>query len=158
MKKAAFLLLCLIATIGLYAQDKKIAFKSATASSYQSGEEVSKAIDGKPGTIWHSSWGATSFPVTLTVTLSEEAHIDYLRYTPRQDGNVNGNWENVTVEYCATTGGSSDQTEPKNGLTAATAAASSASAGQAPSTPAASSEPNRPIFFISPLLSHKCLA
>ena len=107
MKKAAFLLLCLIATIGLYAQDKKIAFKSATASSYQSGEEVSKAIDGKPGTIWHSSWGATSFPVTLTVTLSEEAHIDYLRYTPRQDGNVNGNWESVTVEYCATTGGNS---------------------------------------------------
>lgn len=103
MKKILLLLVCLIATVGLSAQDKKVAFKSATASSYQSGEEVSKAIDGKPGTIWHSSWYSTSFPVTLTVTLSEESHIDYLRYTPRQDGNVNGNWENVTVEYTATT-------------------------------------------------------
>ena len=103
MKKILLLLVCLIATVGLSAQDKKVAFKSATASSYQSGEEASKAIDGKPGTIWHSSWYSTSFPVTLTVTLSEESHIDYLRYTPRQDGNVNGNWENVIVEYTATT-------------------------------------------------------
>ena len=93
----------MISAIAVSAQDKKISFKSATATSYQSGEEVSKAIDGKPGTIWHSSWYSTSFPVTLTVTLSEESHIDYLRYTPRQDGNVNGNWENVTVEYTATT-------------------------------------------------------
>ena len=103
MKKALFLLLCLIATAGLSAQDKKVALKSATASSYQSGEEVSKAIDGKPGTIWHSSWSSTTFPVTLTVTLSEVSHIDYLRYTPRQDGNVNGNWNSVTVQYAATT-------------------------------------------------------
>ncbi len=103
MKKALFLLLCLIATTGISAQDKKIEFKSATATSYQSGEEVSKSIDGKTGTIWHSSWYSTTFPVTLTVTLAEESHIDYLRYIPRQDGNVNGNWESVTVEYTSTT-------------------------------------------------------
>ncbi|MBR5511492.1 MAG: M60 family metallopeptidase [Bacteroidaceae bacterium] len=102
MRKTLFLLLCLI-TATLSAQDKKIAIKSASASSYQSGEDTYKAVDGDKGTIWHSSWSATSFPVTLTVTLSEVSHIDYLRYTPRQDGNVNGNWDEVTLSYAETT-------------------------------------------------------
>ena len=97
------MLLCLVATMAINAQHKKVAIKSATASSYQNGEETSKGIDGNKGTIWHSSWGATTFPVTYTVTLSEVSHIDYLRYTPRQDGNVNGNWDDVSVAYTQTT-------------------------------------------------------
>ena len=99
MKKTLILLFCLVAAMGLSAQDRKISFASATASSYQPGEDVKYAIDGKTNTIWHTSWGSTTFPVTLTVTLTETSHIDYLRYTPRQDGNVNGHWQEVKLAY-----------------------------------------------------------
>lgn len=107
MKKALLLLFCLTAAIGLTAQDRKINIASATASSYQPGEDTKYAIDGKTGTIWHTSWGATNFPVTLTVTLAETTHIDYLRYIPRQDGNVNGHWQEVALSYSATTSSNS---------------------------------------------------
>lgn len=105
MKKIVLLLFCFIIAIGLTAQDRKIEIKSATASSYQPGEDIVKAIDGKTGTIWHTSWNATSFPVTYTLTLTEATHIDYLRYIPRQDGGSNGNWNDVAVSYCTTTTG-----------------------------------------------------
>ena len=94
--------------LGATAQDKVVALSSATASSYQPGNEAAQAIDGSTGSIWHSSWGATptTFPVTFTVTLKEPSLVDYVRYTPRQDGNNNGNWDQVYVAYCPTTTGS----------------------------------------------------
>ena len=93
--------------LGATAQDKVVALSSATASSYQSGEGAERAIDGSTNTIWHSSWGATptTFPVTFTVTLKEPSLVDYVRYIPRQDGNSNGNWDQVYVAYCPTTTG-----------------------------------------------------
>ncbi len=91
--------------VGLCAQDKKVEIKSISASSYQNGENASYAIDGKTGTIWHSAWNGTQFPVTVTITFAEVSHVDYLRYIPRQDGNVNGNWDNVTVAYSETAAG-----------------------------------------------------
>ena len=93
--------------LGATAQDKVVALSSATASSYQSGEGADRAIDGSTNTIWHSSWGATptTFPVTFTVTLKEPSLVDYVRYIPRQDGNSNGNWDQVYVAYCPTTTG-----------------------------------------------------
>ena len=98
MKKATFLLfVSLMLAFGATAQDKVVALSKATASSYQSGNEAAQAIDGSTSTIWHSSWGSTptTFPVTLTITLKEESLVDYVRYIPRQDGNVNGNWDQV---------------------------------------------------------------
>ena len=109
MKKTAFLLLAsLMLALGATAQDKAVALSSATASSYQPGNEAALAIDGNTGSIWHSSWGATptTFPVTFTVTLKEPSLVDYVRYIPRQDGNNNGNWDQVYVAYCPTTTGS----------------------------------------------------
>ena len=47
MKKIVLLLFCFIIAIGLTAQDRKIEIKSATASSYQPGEDIVKAIDSK---------------------------------------------------------------------------------------------------------------
>ena len=90
------------------AQDKAVGISSATASSYQPGNEAALAIDGDANTIWHSSWGATptTFPVKFTITLKEDSHVDYVRYIPRQDGNTNGNWNQVYVAYCPTTTGS----------------------------------------------------
>ena len=102
MKKSFFLLLCMFLAIVADAQVlKKVSIKSASASSENStSENAAKAIDGKYDTFWYSVWsgGQTAFPVTFTITMSEEVHLDVVRYVPRQ-GNSNGNWGNVEVLY-----------------------------------------------------------
>ena len=107
MKKVLFIICCMLAVLDVNAQDKKIAIASATATSTEPGNEATKAIDGKTNTIWHSAYSneATKFPVKFTITLKEATHVDYVRYTPRQDGNTNGNWNVVHVAYCSTTTG-----------------------------------------------------
>lgn len=79
--------------------DEEITISSGTASASQSGEGVEYSYDGDTSTYWHSPWYSTSFPVTLTYTFSEASHIDYMVYIPRQDGNTNGNWGEITVSY-----------------------------------------------------------
>ncbi len=78
--------------------DVKHAIQSATASSQQSGEEISKSYDNDPSTIYHSSWSGASLPITLTYTLKEAAHVDYALYTTRPSGS-NGNFGEVKVLY-----------------------------------------------------------
>ena len=109
MKKTILLLFFLTCIFGAVAQDKVVKISSATASCYQPGNEVSLAIDGNTGTFWHSPWGSTptTFPVTFTIKFKEATHVDYVRYTPRQDGNTNGNWDQVYVAYSPTTTGNS---------------------------------------------------
>ncbi len=107
MKKLFLLITCVIACLTMNAQDKKVPISKAIATSEESGEDASKAIDGTTSTIWHSNWSGagTQLPVTFTIVLEEVAHVDYVRYTPRQDGNSNGNWDEVYVAYCPTTTG-----------------------------------------------------
>ena len=107
MKKTFFLMLALIAYLGANAQDKKIPIASATASSYEPGNEAENVIDGKTSTIWVNSYSnaAASWPVTLTITLEEATHVDYVRYIPRQDIYDDGNWNKVYISYCPTTTG-----------------------------------------------------
>lgn len=109
MRKFLLLVAGLVMTMGMQAQDKKIPVSSATASSVQSGDDnaVSNAYDGSMSTIWHSTWSNTQFPVTFVLKFKEPAEVDYVRYTPRQDGNVNGNWREVEVAYSSSTSGSS---------------------------------------------------
>lgn len=79
--------------------DTKLKIASGTASSTQSGNEITKAFDDDASTIWHSNWSSGgSFPFTVTFTLSEAAHVDYMLYTPRSDSE-NGRWGNITVSY-----------------------------------------------------------
>ena len=106
MKKTLLILCCLLAGLNVNAQDTKVAIKSATASSIESNYGPEKAIDGDPNTFWHSSYtsSATKFPVTFTITLNEETHVDFVRYIPRKGGS-NGNWNVVYVAYCPTTTG-----------------------------------------------------
>lgn len=99
MRRIACMLIGLVLALGMYAQDKKVTIKDISVSSSQNGENAEYAIDGKTNTIWHSAWNGTKFPVTVTITFAEVSHVDYLRYIPRQDGNSNGNWNNVTVSY-----------------------------------------------------------
>ena len=107
MKKFFLLTACLIACLGLNAQETKVAIASATATSYQNGEDASRAIDGKTSTLWHSSYQGTSFPVTFTLAFENSTYVDYVRYVPRVDGSTNGHWNEVTVAYCSTKTGSS---------------------------------------------------
>ena len=68
------------------------------ASSFQPGENIERSFDGNVNTLYHSSWSATTFPVTLNYRLDGETRIDYLRYSPRNFG-TNGNFGNVEIHY-----------------------------------------------------------
>lgn len=89
------------------AQDKLLKIGTVTCSQAQGSNPVSYCFDNNTNTFWHSPWGGTSttFPVTLNITMDDACHIDYVRYIPRQDGNSNGNWNQVTVSYRTTQGG-----------------------------------------------------
>lgn len=88
--------------------DYKLTVSSATASQYNSGEGIELTIDGDYSTYYHSPWssGTTSFPITLTYTLEDYPDVDYMVYTPRQDGNTNGNFEEIEVSYRTSSSGS----------------------------------------------------
>ena len=81
--------------------DKKITVKSASANQSMGGYGIENTYDGSTNTFYHSPWGstATTFPVVLTYRLTTPNHLNYAVYTPRQDGNWNGNWGKVDVEY-----------------------------------------------------------
>ena len=72
---------------------------ASTASAAQSGEGIGMSLDGDMQTIYHSPYGATSFPVVLTYVLKEASHVDYAVYHPRISGGSNGNFGKVVVEY-----------------------------------------------------------
>lgn len=60
---------------------------SATATSNQSGEDASKAVDGSITTMWHTPWsGEATLPQSITVNLGGSYDVSSLRITPRQSG------------------------------------------------------------------------
>lgn len=71
----------------------------SSASNFQPGNDIEKSFDGDLNTLYHSSWNATSFPISLIYGFDGQTPIDYLKYTPRQDGNVNGNFGNIKISY-----------------------------------------------------------
>lgn len=79
--------------------DEKIEIKSGTASSSQPGQGIENTYDGNSETIWHSPWGGGSFPFEISYTFKEASHVDYLSYSPRTEGNSNGNFGEITVYY-----------------------------------------------------------
>lgn len=80
--------------------DTYLSIASGTASSSQGGEGIEKSFDGDFSTLYHSPYGSQGqFPITLTYQLRTPSHVDYAVYTPRQDGNPNGNFQVVDVSY-----------------------------------------------------------
>ncbi|RTZ46468.1 hypothetical protein EJ377_19885 [Chryseobacterium arthrosphaerae] len=71
----------------------------STASSFQPGYDIDKSFDGDLNTLYHSNWSTTSFPVSLIYEFNGQTPINYLKYIPRQDGNVNGNFGNIKISY-----------------------------------------------------------
>ncbi|ASW76231.1 hypothetical protein CJF12_19450 [Chryseobacterium piperi] len=73
----------------------------SSASSFQPGENIEKSFDGDITTLYHSDWNGTAaiFPVSLVYRFDGQTPINYLKYTPRQDGGANGNFGNVKISY-----------------------------------------------------------
>lgn len=76
----------------------QISINGSFASSFQPGENIERSFDGDFNTLYHSSWSATTFPVTLNYRLDGETPIDYLVYYPRSTG-VNGFFGHVEIYY-----------------------------------------------------------
>ncbi|OAB46853.1 discoidin domain-containing protein [Paenibacillus antarcticus] len=58
----------------------------ATAVSFQSGAEASKAIDGDISSTWHTKWdGSDKLPQSIIVDLGSAHKINQFRYAPRTD-------------------------------------------------------------------------
>jgi hypothetical protein len=82
---------------------------SATATSSYSGKGIENSYDGNTSTFYHSDYPYHDVTVSTPVTLIynfDACHLDYFTYTPRQDGNNNGNFGQVAIYY--KTSGSSD--------------------------------------------------
>lgn len=71
---------------------------SATGNSQSSSEGIEKSFDGDLNTFYHSPYSG-SLPQTLEYNLATPSHVDQIIYTPRQDGNTNGNWGRIVVSY-----------------------------------------------------------
>ena len=70
---------------------------TASADSYESGNEPYQALDGENGTWWHTSWSnRKDLPQSITLTLKEPVDgICQLQYTPRTDKD----WNGTILEY-----------------------------------------------------------
>lgn len=88
--------------------DIKLTVSSGSASSSQSGEGIEKSYDGDLTTLYHSRYGATTYPITLTYNFAGTDSLDYIIYTPRQSGS-NGIFKQFTVKVFSA--------ENPNGLT-----------------------------------------
>lgn len=60
---------------------------TASATSFQAGEDASKAIDGNINTMWHTKWdGSDVLPQSISVNLGNSYELSALKITPRQSG------------------------------------------------------------------------
>ncbi|MEG0926823.1 M60 family metallopeptidase [Chryseobacterium sp.] len=73
----------------------------SSASSFQPGENIEKSFDGDVNTIYHSNWNdtAANFPISLIYKFNGQTAINYIKYTPRQDGGGNGFFGNIKISY-----------------------------------------------------------
>ena len=68
-------------------------WKVVSADSEQSDEGPAiNAIDGDPGTYWHTQWSPKTdkYPHEIVIDFGKSLGVSGIRYTPRQDGGVNG--------------------------------------------------------------------
>lgn len=82
---------------------------SATATSFQAGNEPSKAIDASTATFWHSQWSPNQpLPQSITIDQGIVQNVACLKYLPRQDsgtapGNGNITGYNIWISSDGTT-------------------------------------------------------
>lgn len=73
---------------------------TVTADTYQDINPPQAAIDGDTNTFWHSLYSPTLAPLphNITIDMKQTMNLNGLVYTPRQDGNSNGNIGRHTVQ------------------------------------------------------------
>lgn len=76
-----------------------VANASVSPAANSAGEGIDKTTDNNKSTFYHSSWAGGGFPITMTYNLQANNRVDYIVYTPRQDGSGNGHFGNVEVWY-----------------------------------------------------------
>lgn len=65
---------------------------TATADSFQPGNEAHNVLDGNANTFWHTHYNPdANLPHTLTIDMKSARYVNGLSYQPRQDGSANGN-------------------------------------------------------------------
>ena len=70
----------------------KTGWKVISDDSQHSGNEASKAIDGKNDTFWHTEWGSneTKHPHQIIIDMVKIYEVTAITYLARQDGTANG--------------------------------------------------------------------
>jgi hypothetical protein len=65
---------------------------SASSENQSNNRKAAFAIDGRPDTLWHTSWsdGLKAHPHELVIDLGSPCKITGFRYLARQDGGWNG--------------------------------------------------------------------
>jgi hexosaminidase len=68
-----------------------VSFVDSEETAGEDGAAVN-AIDGNPGTIWHTQWqgGSPEHPHEIQLDLGQVMDVCALHYLPRQDSNLNG--------------------------------------------------------------------
>lgn len=81
------LCMLLLPAAGLLAADAAKPVASATSFQPNQGNEPERAIDGQPGTFWHSAWNPmAALPQSLTVDFGASRKMASLVYQPRPGG------------------------------------------------------------------------
>ncbi|MCF0188028.1 MAG: discoidin domain-containing protein [Bacteroidaceae bacterium] len=68
-----------------------VSSKSSTPSNNYGSNTLDLAFDGNNSTFWHSGTQNASYTIEVKLKADQPA-ADYFQYTPRGDGNDNGNW------------------------------------------------------------------
>ena len=64
----------------------KSGWKIYSCDNWQPGDNPENAIDNKPGTLWHTSWGGSDFPHEIIVDFGQPYNVAAFIYQGRQDG------------------------------------------------------------------------
>lgn len=83
--------ICKVKIYGIYQELDRSAW-TATATSYQNGNNPERAFDGNGNTMWHNKWGAGTgtpdLPQTLLIDMGEGTRLSQVELDRRNDGQL----------------------------------------------------------------------
>lgn len=83
--------ICKVKIYGIYQELDRSAW-TATATSYQNGNNPERAFDGNGNTMWHNKWGAGTgtpdLPQTLLIDMGEGTQLSQVELDRRNDGQL----------------------------------------------------------------------
>ena len=101
MKKALMMFMVLVPSAATAVAEDRVVHVGVRADSEHLGMEAVLAMDGNPGTFWHSIWrppdAVTPLPHEIVVDLGEPREITGFTYLPRTDNTDNGKIKDYEV-------------------------------------------------------------